>query len=130
VSADTTQERTAEFDVVTRSIEPTMTDPTGADIEMLETLLWQLGLSSQYGFPGSSGDRIDNIAPDGSTVLLKSRNEYTTGYGNVAVNSSLPRSQKAAASLEKMIRRFQGRNEATSDIGSGTYAGDNAEWYC
>jgi len=90
---------------------------TGADVAMLEQLLWQLGLSPQKGSPGSQGARIHSIRYtncDGEAVWTTdcegnvteedvSRRQYTQGSHVTCNNSSV--------SLEMMIRRFQGRSQ-------------------
>lgn len=112
------------FTVSTRELRPLAPDPAnpqapmnGSDVEMLEAMLWGLGISPQYGFPGKSGDRIDQIAPDGSMILAQPRDEFSTGYQYMPVGSSLPRSQKAVGSMAMMAHRFKSRSFETTQAG-------------
>jgi hypothetical protein len=85
----------------------------GADVAMLESLLWQLGLSPQFGYSGKDGARIDSnrSATLGDTMTCQNtpandRSKFYTGWKGQCSASEV--------SLEGMIRRFQGRHVATS----------------
>ncbi|PHR85819.1 MAG: hypothetical protein COA78_38780, partial [Blastopirellula sp.] len=121
-----------DFRVETRELFPVSTDSPnpyntedpqapikGSDVAMLEDLLWQLGLSPQYGFPGGSGSRIDAIDPQGSAIVESHpRNVFSVGddFQRVLNNPDATREQRAQGSLEKMVRRLQGHFEV---IGTG-----------
>jgi hypothetical protein len=93
----------------------------GSDVAMLEGLLWQLGISAQHGYPGGSGSRINVVSPTASGgELARPRNEYSTGFIHYPQGSAAGRDQKAAASLEAMVRRLQGRYAV-----EGTFAANN-----
>jgi hypothetical protein len=106
----------------------------GADVAMLESVLWQLGLSPQYqllktaGNSGSGGARISshrgftkanvdkgNVKKCGSTEDANDRSVYYVGWKGLCENNQV--------SLEGMVRRFQGRMfESTNNSGTTTTA--------
>jgi len=116
VTTQQAQQRNAEFLISTREINPTITPMLqGPDVEILEAVLWHLGLSPQSGHPGVEGNRINsarggnqwtNKCSDGTRASR--RNEYTSGWTACARNN---------VALEGMVRRLQGRTLATCDRG-------------
>ncbi len=102
----------------------------GSDVEMLEQMLWQLGISPQYGFPGKGGTRINAIA---ETELKKPRNVYSAGWNsNFALKTKDAEGHdivanitaKRTASVEMMVRRFQGHSFSSvnnDDAQAGKY---------
>lgn len=101
------------FKVTTRELKPVPGDEMeGSDVAMLEEMLWYLGFSPQYGYPGSEGTKIDKIAPDGSTVLAKELDIFSVGH--VFAEKGDSRSLRAPGSHEKLVRRLQGRYLAIS----------------
>lgn len=111
------EEKNTEFHVVTRELVPDAANPMqGSDVEMLESILWQLGISPQYGFPGSEGDRIGSgTVPDplGNMQEKSPRNKYLPGFAQSCADNNAQRT----ASIEKMVRRFKGHH---------TYPGSNS----
>lgn len=112
-----------EFQIETRELRPQNPDPMqGSDVEMLETMLWQLGLSPQYHFPGKDGTRLGEVSGTlggsvGGANGSIARKTYSTG-----VNGA-----RGAGSLERMVKRFQGRNISAADIGKvARYRGDSS----
>lgn len=81
----------------------------GSDVAMLEQMLWQLGISPQYGFPGSSGNRIDDISGPSNK---KPRDVYSSGW-DVRFHWSSG-SLKRPGSIEMMVRRFKGRSNTVT----------------
>ncbi len=109
-----------EFDVVSRLLKPTTPAPMqGPDVAMLESLLWQLGISPQYNNPGMGGSRINSDRGMWKNRALgwtktcqnekaEDRSIYYQGWNSTcAANNSV--------SLEGMVRRFQGRMHASSN---------------
>lgn len=100
-----------------RELKAQANDPMkGSDVAMLEQMLWQLGISPQYGFPGMSGSRIDKIR---NASLKRSKDIYSVGWdSNFTLRSRDSNKQiipenviaKQHASIELMIRRFKGRS--------------------
>jgi hypothetical protein len=89
----------------------------GADVAMLEGLLWQLGLSAQYNSPGKGAARIntDRGAFKGTVYgwtkncqgeEARARNIYSVGWGT----SCTAGTNGNGVSMEGMVRRFQGRS--------------------
>jgi len=118
-----------EFVIKTRELSPNgdtndeggTTPLQGSDVAMLEAMLWQLGISPQWGFPGSQGTRIDAIAP----VLEQCdpalpKNTFSAGWENRVNAAQL--CQRREASVEAMVRRFQARHNVP--VANG-YAGSN-----
>jgi len=104
---DKTQERDAEFEVVTRSLEPVPGSPMkGSDVEMLEALLWQLGYGPNYKLRGFKSIRIPAVQ----------RNEFNVGCrsGLTGCSDTGPDSK---ATMEMMVWRFKFAN-AIDDLGS------------
>lgn len=109
------QSRISSFTVETRTLEPVVPPigpMKGSDVRMLEDVLWHLGLSAQHkyinrsGNPegmGKSGTRLgENSQTLGGIVGgVKDRSTYTIGMAG----------SNGAGSLERMIKRFQGRND-------------------
>jgi hypothetical protein len=89
----------------------------GADVAMLEGLLWQLGLSAQYNSPGKGAARIntDRGAFKGTVYgwtkncqgeEARARNIYSVDWGT----SCTAGTNGNGVSMEGMVRRFQGRS--------------------
>jgi hypothetical protein len=106
----------------------------GADVAMLESVLWQLGLSPQYqllktaGNSGSGGARISshrgftkanvdkgNVKKCGSTEDANDRSVYYVGWKGLCENNQV--------SLEGMVRRFQGRTFESTNLAGHTTTG-------
>ncbi|WP_159558526.1 hypothetical protein [Alcanivorax sp. S71-1-4] len=94
----------------------------GTDVAMLETMLWQLGVSPQRGGDyrarsnaGSEGARLasnrSGTGPSNTQTCqgqpANRRDTFYTGWGANCASGRV--------SLEGMVRRFRGRNEATGD---------------
>ena len=90
------------FHIKTRELRPDPADPMeGSDVAMLEAMLWQLGISPQYGFPGVEGTRLGEHSnslggPVGGVSGKAPRSIFSVG--NTGANG--------AGSLEKMVCRF------------------------
>jgi hypothetical protein len=110
----------------------------GADVAILEAMLWQLGLSPQWGFPGEDGTRIDSVlrfhqGADCGADIAKPRDIFSVGFewrgpGSLAPvqldangqpvldqnNNPVRRSwtvcERRKATIEAMVRRFQARS--------------------
>ncbi|MFQ3172805.1 MAG: hypothetical protein ACI9DG_002848 [Oleispira sp.] len=98
----------------------------GADVAMLESVLWQLGLSPQYqlkkdgGKSGALGARIDSSRSGSGPSNTKNcqntaaddRSKFYSGWkGQCAVG---------LVSLEGMVRRFQGRTFESTNLAGHT----------
>jgi hypothetical protein len=120
VNADSTQERDAKFDVVTRVLKPVSPDPMkGADVEMLEALLWQLGVSPQKGSPGSEGARINSDRGLNKAGVALGRTKACGNKNADKRNVFYPgwsSCTSSEVSLEAMVRRFQARNNGASAL--------------
>jgi hypothetical protein len=112
-----------DFEIETRELNPTKTvaeQKPGADIEMLEAMLWQFGISPQYGYIGEKGTRLGEKSKAlnggfvGGAEGKAARDIFTAGQTGTA----------GAGSLEKMVRRFQGRSFSTSST-TTTHAGSD-----
>ncbi|MFL0799466.1 MAG: hypothetical protein K6L80_03375 [Agarilytica sp.] len=125
------------FTVTTRIMRPSSNSVpliSGSDVEMLETMLWQFGLSPQKGvdltvnsWAGEQGNRINSDRGNGNGWILNcdnglqanSRNTYRGSWGSCAANN---------VSLEGMVRRLQGRTLATCtrnvSVCTNDYAGN------
>jgi hypothetical protein len=130
-----------DFTIKTRELKPE-TDKdkimVGSDVQILEAMLWQLGISPQKGVgyegasrAGISGWRINSHMLErdkhGKIILNEhtkfcdgskadTRNTYVGGWSNCP---------KIRVSLEGMVRRFKGRNVAATASAS-TNAGASA----
>ena len=112
--------RTKLFKVTSRELKPDSSKAMeGSDVAMLEEVLWQLGVSPQYGSPGSQGARIDSNRgkpsyKDTETCNAQpqpadDRSVFYTGWSNCS---------SGQVSLEFMVRRFQGRSTSKSKKGN------------
>ena len=109
------------FRVKTRELRPDATNPMeGSDVAMLEAVLWQLGISPQHQYPGTEGTRLGEHSPSlggpvGGTAGIAGRAIFGSGMAG-----------GGAGSLERMVRRFQGRNDTTCEPCSSQYAGNTS----
>jgi len=89
----------------------------GADVAMLEDLLWQLGISPQYNSPGKAGARINSDRGTHKGVNYgwtkncqgeeaRARDVYSVGWDSTCADES----RENGVSMEGMVRRFQGRS--------------------
>ncbi|MBQ0726662.1 MAG: hypothetical protein KBT77_04850, partial [Thalassolituus oleivorans] len=101
-------DRDEDFRIVNREIGPVLpplSPMQGSDVKMLESMLWQLGISPQKGNPGSEGARINSIRY-GTTKTAScvsgefQRRDTYSSYANI---------DKCAAT-ELMVKRFNARN--------------------
>ena len=94
----------------------------GSDVEMLESLLWHLGLSPQKGFPGYQGTRVSN-----KTRFTDPTN--ASGFINSSdCNSAAPATRLADcrnSSIGKMVRRFIARHIYTGTGNQSDQSGSN-----
>jgi hypothetical protein len=91
----------------------------GSDVVMLEQMLWQLGLSPQFSDMGSNGTRLGEWSAGlgdyvGGKQGTSAREKYSAGVTGSGHQGA----------LEKMVRRFQGRNAATCDTNKGVCPDD------
>ena len=99
------QDRKAEFAVQSRPLIPDAADPMeGADVQMLEQLLWQLGLGPNESLRGNQSVR-------------KATDRYTYDTGCSVSACSAP---SQTSSMEWMTWRFKYANEI-----NGTYSGND-----
>ncbi|MEJ2046441.1 MAG: hypothetical protein P8X89_24580, partial [Reinekea sp.] len=98
----------------------------GSDVQMLEQLLWQLGLSPQIGSRGTLGARIDSIryrdvyTTDCKNELADKRNRYYAGMPNTCVTGKV--------SLEQFIRRYQSRHVSKLNWSNDTHSLEGDGW--
>jgi hypothetical protein len=89
----------------------------GSDVAMLEEMLWQLGISPQFGWKGRSGTRIDEIsAIEGLCDHAKPRDEFSAGWEFERVRRAEDDAdlcKMRRASIEAMVRRFTARHETS-----------------
>jgi hypothetical protein len=105
-----------EFVIKTRELKPEAVPANvmkGSDVQMLEAILWQLGISPQKGVgykvkskAGISGRRIYSAIGKGLTNTCdgsdnKTRNIFSGGWDACAEGN---------VSMEGMVRRFKGRH--------------------
>lgn len=110
-----------DFKVVSRLIKPNITDPMqGHDVEMLEALLWQLGLSPQVGSPGSEGARTNSLRSTDNGWTKSCQNEFTNSYDTYYSGWGSKKCSANLVSTEGMVRRFQGRNFEVGNLGGNT----------
>jgi len=105
------------FGIANDTIGPPAADEEaliGGDVAMLEQMLWQLGISPQFKYPGKDGARIaTNRSRSGDGPI-----NTTDCNGNIADNRSryyagwadCTGGEGGHVSTEGMIRRFQGRS--------------------
>jgi hypothetical protein len=94
----------------------------GSDVQMLEEMLWQLGISPQFSDKGKDGARIGSDR-GGSAGKTKScdnkstskRYKFYSGWATCPIKN---------VSTEGMIRRFQGRSFDTENLKGLTTAGN------
>ncbi|MCL4552268.1 MAG: hypothetical protein M1305_01755, partial [Candidatus Marsarchaeota archaeon] len=114
-----------------RLLQPVASDPMqGTDVAMLEAMLWQLGLSPQWGFPGKSATRIDSVRrtytqnqqpQDCGRDLHKPRDRYSVGFVRRGPQSGWNQADicgRREATIEAMVRRFKGRSFETNYLSS------------
>ncbi|UXD86200.1 hypothetical protein [Thalassolituus hydrocarboniclasticus] len=100
----------------------------GSDVKMLEQMLWQLGVSPQYGYPGKDGARIASRRSSSGEGTIN-----TTDCGGHAANDRSVFysdwngcNDNGSVSTEGMLRRFQGRSfDAPVEIEPGRSAYTN-----
>ncbi|MEJ2066231.1 MAG: hypothetical protein P8X74_23620 [Reinekea sp.] len=115
---ETMEPSVQKFVVRKRMIGPKKTgnQMTGSDVQMLEKLLWQLGLSPQKANPGKEGARIKSIRY-GTTRTepciagqTEERNHYLTGWDSCA---------SGKVSMEGNVKRFQARSFSANKEAQG-----------
>ena len=124
---------TEYFKIKSRTIKPNSESDEinkGSNIQLVEAILWQLGVSPQYGYSGKSGSRIysDRGGNNGMTKgcgdqQVENRYSYYAGWPERLVWNKTEKKYdivwsisgpspclNAEVSTEGMIRRFQGRS--------------------
>ncbi len=112
---------TEYFKIKSRTIKPNSESDEinkGSDIQLVEAILWQLGISPQKGGPGSEGARIASNRGGSGAINTKDCNGDAANDRSVyyAGWSTCP---QWSVSTEGMIRRFQGRSEGGERLESG-----------
>jgi hypothetical protein len=108
-----------KFKLKTRLLQPKSPTPMqGADVSMLEGLLWQLGISPQKGQYGSQGARIASNRSGSGEINTKNcqgtvaddRSKFYIGWSACT---------NGAVSLSGMVLQFQGRNDLAENAKVG-----------